>query len=273
MFAGKNIVITGAASGIGKSLVFRLLREKAVVWAWDRDAEGLKLAEKESRKIGGELYTRVVDVTDTASLEQATRETVQTAERIHIWVNNAGISGLGDFAAQSDSTFEKVLDVNLRAVVRGTRLALSHMEQMGAGTVVNMASVAGFVPAPYLAAYSASKHAVVGFTRALREELRLKSSSVRMVLVSPGFVDTGMLEPNSPLGFPPWLSWAVSDVETVSSDIVTALRRGKEEVMPTWNGRLMVEMHKWMPKATRRSARMLLTRSFRDFLLSRYTVG
>jgi short-subunit dehydrogenase len=93
------------------------------------------------------------------------------------------------------------------------------------------------------------------------------------MLASPGFVDTGMIERGAPLGFPQWLSWALADVDSTAKEILSALRRGRDEVFPTWNGRLMVEMHKWLPRATRRSARVLLTRSLRDFLLNRYTVA
>lgn len=274
MNAGKVYVITGAAGGIGRDLVKRLLAEKAVVWALDRSAEELEELSEGASREGAELRTLQVDVTDESQLRRALSRIVERDHRVNVWVNNAGVAGLGDFSKTDSDRFSEVISVNVGGVVSGTRIALEHMEAKGGGTIINMGSIAGFVPAPYLTAYSASKHAVVGFTRALREELRLKQSNVRLVLVSPGFVDTGMLNRGSDgLGFPEWLQWAVSPTSVVTDAILNALRTRQTEVVPTWNGRVMQKLHSFFPQTTRQSANLLLARSFRDWVLNRYTVG
>jgi len=273
VICGKAFVVTGAAGGIGRTLVQALLRQKAIVWAWDQDVEGLEHLRAEAAKVGGEIRVCSVDISKEENVRRAMEQAVTRDKRIHGWVNNAGISGLGDFEKMPAERFQKVFEVNVGGVVAGTRVALEHMEAKGAGVIVNMASVAGFVPAPYLTAYSASKHAVVGFTRALREELRIKQSPVRLVLVSPGFVDTPMLEKGSELGFPAWLNWTVGSAESVSQAIVKALRTGQEEVTPTWNGKLVRGLHTFFPRTTRRGANMFLAGSFKDWLLNRYQIG
>jgi short-subunit dehydrogenase len=274
LIAGKVFVVTGAAGGIGRNLVERLLEQKAVVWALDRTDAQLADLKRHAGRQGWELRTLAVDVSNEVALRAAGDVILARDKRCHVWVNNAGISGMGDFATQSPGDFERVLAVNIGGVIHGTRLALEWMSARGGGAIVNMGSVAGFVPAPYLAAYSASKHAVVGFTRALREELRLKQSNVRLILVSPGFVDTQLIQKGSQtLGFPEWLQWALSPPSVVTDAILAALRGKQDEVVPTWNGRLMQRLHGVFPQTTRRGANLLLARSFKDWLLNRYTVA
>ncbi len=270
---GRVFVVTGAAGGIGRDFVLRLLEQKAVVWAVDLSSAGLAALAEEASRMGGELRTRVIDVTQAAQVEAIVAAIEARDKRIYCWVNNAGTAGLGPFNDLDPKAFEKVLAVNLGGVVSGTRAALRHMEEHGGGTIINLGSVAGFVAAPYLSAYCASKHAVVGFTRALREELRIKCSNVRLVLISPGFVDTQMMAENPKYSFPDWLKWMCSPPKTVSDALFAALADGRDEVIATWNGKLMHHLHAVFPRTTRRGADLLLSRSFRDWLLNRYSLG
>lgn len=271
--AGKVFVVTGAAGGIGRDFVLRLLEQKAVVWALDLSTAGLRALADEASRMGGELRTLTTDVTSESQIAAAIATVEARDKRIYCWVNNAGTAGLGAFDTLETKAFEKVLAVNLGGVVLGTRAALAHMEAHGGGTIINLGSVAGFVAAPYLSAYCASKHAVVGFTRALREELRIKCSNVRLVLVSPGFVDTQMMAENPNYSFPDWLKWMCSPPKVVSDALFSALADGRDEVIATWNGKLMHHLHAIFPRTTRRGADLLLSRSFRDWLLNRYSLG
>jgi NAD(P)-dependent dehydrogenase (short-subunit alcohol dehydrogenase family) len=270
MFRGKIVVVTGAAGGIGRCLCERLLAEGATVCAWD--IRGLEPLLEKARQQAWDLYSQRIDVTQSTDVENAAREAVQRHRRIDYWFNNAGVAGLGGFLDTSADAFDKVVAINFRAVVLGTRVALKEFETLGAGTIINMASVAGHVAAPYMTAYSATKHAVVGFTRALQQELRLRDSPVKLFLVSPGFVDTDLIARGQRLGFPEWLSWALATPEKVVSEMLRAMARGKTEIFPTWNGRLMLHAHRLFPEATRRSSRLLLVRQLKDLVLNRYTV-
>jgi short-subunit dehydrogenase len=268
--AGKVFVVTGAAGGIGQALVKLLLERGAVVWAADRPGSDLSPLHEYASQNGFELKEVYFDLTDTKAIESGFRTIVEATPRLEAWINNAGLSGLGDFFKQPEAVFDRVMQVNLNALVQLTRLAASHMEKIGEGKILNIASVAGVVPAPYLVAYSTSKHAVIGFTRALREELRLKSSPVKLLLAAPGFVATPMIQDSKAIAFPEWLQWAVSTPHQVASELMSALMSGAEEVTPTWNGKLMQMLHSVFPKTTRRQARALLAPSFRDWLLGRY---
>lgn len=269
MFAGKQIVITGSAKGIGRSLAEKFLKARATVWSLDVDEKALAEFQDTAQKYGQDLHTLKVDLTQKEEFQTAVKTITEKAKAIDYWVNNAGVSGLGDFSTKTFEEFEKVIAINLNATVLGTRLALDHMEQVGRGTIVNMASVAGHISCPYLSAYCASKFAVVGFSLALREELYLKQVPVKICVVSPGFVDTEMLERKRPEGFPEWLGFLLSTPEAVADEIVKGLKRGKEDIYPTFNGRMMLRMGRLMPTLTTKSSRVLLSKSVKDLLFFR----
>lgn len=268
---GKVVVITGAAGGIGKALSQAFLSSGATVWALDQNTTALKRLEKEAEKYSEPIQTLKVDVSNYDDLQSALKEITDKTPAIHYWVNNAGVSGLGDFMEKSIEDFETILKINLNGVVIGTRLAIEHMEKLGRGTIVNVASVAGHISAPYLCAYSASKHGVVGFTRALRQELKLKDCPIKLLLVSPGFVDTQMIQKGTPAGFPEWLSSVLSTPEDVAHEMLKGITRDREEIFPTWNGKALLKMYRLFPTFTTRSSRILLAKSFKDLLLLRKT--
>jgi short-subunit dehydrogenase len=270
-FTGKSIVITGAAGGLGKELTLTFAKKGAAVFAWDINDAALKELSDTSDKWGYEIFTKKIDVTDERQIRDGMRDVLKKRNRLHYWINNVGISGKGSFDSLSLEDFQKIININLGSVVIGTRVALSYFEEQGAGTIINMASIAGIVPAPYLTAYCATKHGVVGFTRALQEELKLKASSVKLVLVNPGFVETPMLDSGS-IKFPDWLRWMVASPKTMVDALLIGLEKNRSEIFPTWNGWLLNYSYHWFPQTTKKSSTLLLTRSFRDWLLNRYTV-
>lgn len=268
---GKIVVITGAAGGIGRALSQAFLSSGATVWALDQNTNGLKQLEKEGEKYSEPIQTLKVDVSNYDDVKSAIKEITAKTPAIHYWINNAGVSGLGDFMEKPFEDFEATLKVNLNGVVIGTRLAIEHMEKLGRGTVVNVASVAGHMSAPYLCAYSASKHAVVGFTRALRQELKLKDCPIKLLLVSPGFVDTQMIQKGTKEGFPEWLSSVLSTPDDVAHEILKGVSKEQEEIFPTWNGKALLKMYRLFPAITTKSTKILLAKSFKDLLLLRKT--
>lgn len=270
-YAGRTAVVTGAASGMGRAFAEALLAKGAEVWAWDLQRDALADLEEWAKKRGFEVHAVGVDVTKPAHVDKGLADILAVRRRVEIWINNAGVGGQGSFRKQPAAAFRRVVEVNLHGVVTGTRAALAHMECMGGGVIVNMASVAGHIPSPFLTAYATTKHAVVGFTRSLREELRLECSGVRLVLVSPGFVETAMIRGDG-IAFPDWLKWAVAEPHDVVRQVLDGVARGEEEIYPTWNGKLMLGLDRWLPVARRQGAKLLLSRSFKDWLLNRYTV-
>src|SRR5262245_33923791 len=144
-YRGKVCIVTGAGAGIGKALSEALLRRGSVVYAWDVNQIALKAFAAEARKLGWELTTDVVDVTDPAQVRAARDRICADRRRVDFWFNNAGVASIRGFMEAGDEDFRRVVSVNLGGVVDGTRAALEIMEKQGAGTVINIASVAGFI--------------------------------------------------------------------------------------------------------------------------------
>lgn len=268
---GVRCIVTGAGSGIGRAFCEELLRAGATVGACDRDEGALASLVDLAERYGWECIALRADVTDERDLREVRDRFVTKTGGLDGWCNVAGIAETKAFQEQSSEMFDKVMQVNVGGVVYGTRVALETMEKQGSGFVVNVASVAGIVAAPFLSSYSTAKHAVVGFSRSLREELRLRDSPLRMVLVIPGFVSTPMLT-KAGITFPEWLRWALATPEAVAKDMIKGLEQGAEEIVATENGRWMLRANRLFPRWTARRSRVLLARSFTDLLLRRFLV-
>lgn len=270
MKMAKGAVVTGAAGGIGTSLCEELNKAGYLVWAIDQNELGLKTLAESFDKKGQKIFTRTVDITNEAAVTKLIEEIQSQSHHISVWVNNAGISGVGHFSKATTAAIKRVIDVNLTATLQNTRLILDRMEFQGDGVIVNVASVAGFVPAAYLAAYSASKHGVVGFTRALESELQMKHSGVRTLLVSPGFVDTAMVKEEK-FSFPEWLRFSLAKPQVVSKAVVRAIQTEKREIFPSWNGKLLLVVGKFVPGLRKQGTKLLNARSFKDYILNRFS--
>jgi NAD(P)-dependent dehydrogenase (short-subunit alcohol dehydrogenase family) len=190
-FKDKVIVLTGAGSGIGKALAERLGREQGVIVVTDRDGESARVVADNISRSGGKAESATLDVVDADAVQRQVDETVRKHGRLDYIFNNAGI---GILAEAKDHTLEDwncTLDVNLRGVIHGVHAAYPVMMRQGFGHIVNIASLAGLIPAPNNIAYTASKYAVVGLTAVLRVEA--EAYGVKVSAVCPGYVDTPIL--------------------------------------------------------------------------------
>lgn len=188
--AGKRALVTGASRGIGRAIAFRLAEEGAHVGLGvRRESDGDSVA-REIREAGGEATPVWLDVTDPSSVATGVERAARPNRRLDILVNNAGISGLTplDGDARSDEVWERILDVNLTGTWRVCRAALPFFAD--GGRIVNLSSVVGRFGVPKYAAYSASKHALIGLTRSLALELAPRQITVNAVC--PGWVATEM---------------------------------------------------------------------------------
>jgi NAD(P)-dependent dehydrogenase (short-subunit alcohol dehydrogenase family) len=161
------VAITGGARGIGRTTAETLTRQGARVAIGDLDAE---LTERVAGEIGGDTVGLPLDVTNLESFERFLDEVESRLGPLDVLVNNAGIMPLGDFAEEDEATTTRILDINVRGVITGTRSAIRRMRPRRTGHVVNIASMAGKVGIPGGATYVASKHAVVGLTAAVAAE-------------------------------------------------------------------------------------------------------
>jgi NAD(P)-dependent dehydrogenase (short-subunit alcohol dehydrogenase family) len=182
---GKVVAITGGARGIGKATATALVRKGCRVAIGDLD---LPLAEQTAAELGGGTVALPVDVTDRASFTAFLDEAERQLGPIDVIVNNAGIMPVTPFVEESEDSVRRQIDINLHGVITGTQLAIERMRPRGSGHIVNIASQAGKGGVPGIATYSATKHAVVGLSEAVRGELR--GSGVEVACVMPTLVNT-----------------------------------------------------------------------------------
>ncbi|HEX4534893.1 MAG TPA: SDR family oxidoreductase [Rhizomicrobium sp.] len=185
--AGKHAVITGGSRGIGAATARALAAAGARVTLMGRDQDALKKVS--SAIVDSEIA--ICDVTDAASVTSAF-EAAHKRGPISILVNNAGIAASAPFLKTDDQMLERMFATNVMSAFRCTRAALPDMLAGGWGRVINIASIAGLKGARYISAYVASKHAMVGMTRALAAETAGKNITVNAVC--PGYVDTEMTD-------------------------------------------------------------------------------
>jgi NAD(P)-dependent dehydrogenase (short-subunit alcohol dehydrogenase family) len=183
---GRKALVTGASRGIGRAIALAFASEGADVVLGARSRPSLDALVKEIAGQGGRASAVSLDVTDQGSVDRAKKE----IGSVQILVNNAGIAGSIKVLAMDDAHWQSHLDVNLTGAFRVTRAFLPEMVEARWGRVINIASTAGKVGFQYTAAYCASKHGLVGFTRALA--LEMAPHQVTVNAICPGFVRTEM---------------------------------------------------------------------------------
>jgi NAD(P)-dependent dehydrogenase (short-subunit alcohol dehydrogenase family) len=185
---GKLALVTGAGSGIGRETALACARRGADLVICDVNASGLTETETGARDLGRQVLARQVDVADRAQMQEFAAAVHQQVAAVDLLVNNAGV-GLGaSFLETPLEDWDWIVPINVMGVVHGCHLFVPAMVQCGSGHVVNLASAAGFFPNPSLAAYSATKFAVLGLSEALRVELR--PAGVGVTAVCPGLINT-----------------------------------------------------------------------------------
>lgn len=191
-FGGQLVLVTGAASGIGRATAFAFAEAGARVVAVDRDAEGAARTAEMARLIGApEAWGEVVDVSDEQAMEKLAEKVAAEYGVVDVLVNNAGIGMSGSFLETTSEDWKKVLDVNLWGVIHGCRVFGRQMADRGqGGHIVNTASAAAFQPSRVLPAYSASKAAVLMLSACLRAELA--GQGIGVTAMCPGLVNTGI---------------------------------------------------------------------------------
>lgn len=186
---GRVIAVTGAGRGIGRAVADTLARSGALVAIGDIDEAAARTAAQEvSRSTGAVAEGFALDVTDAASFASFLDRAEARFGPVDVLVNNAGIMWVGPFADEPERTALRQFDVNLHGVLRGTKLAAPRMRARGSGHIVNIASAASRIAPMGEATYAATKHAVHGYSAAVRAELR--GSGVQLSVVMPGVVDT-----------------------------------------------------------------------------------
>lgn len=188
----ERIVITGGGSGLGRALALEYARAGWRVAVLDRDAPGAETVAGEIEAAGGKALALACDVTNAVAVGRTSARVRRAWGGLDLLVNNAGIAGSGTVADTPAEDWRRIMEVNFFGIVTVCQAFLPAMLRAGAGHVVNVSSAAGFVSAPGMAAYNASKAAVISLSESLRAELA--PHGIGVSVVCPSFFRTNLLE-------------------------------------------------------------------------------
>ena len=195
---GQTAVVTGAATGIGKAIAIRLANAGARIAVADRDITRAEIVAAGLIHVAaGAHFAVAVEIADSSSVQAAAKIVFERASKIEILVNNAGIAGIAaPLWEQPEDDWDRVIAVNLKGTVNWCRAVIQQMRQRQYGRIVNIASIAGKEGNPNMTAYSASKAAVIGFTKSFAKEVAKEGVCVNAV--SPAVVQTEILDQITP---------------------------------------------------------------------------
>jgi short-subunit dehydrogenase len=188
-WAGRTALVTGSASGIGRALAAAIIERGGRVWLCDRDA--LRVREA-AAALGPSAVARVLDVTNADAFSSVVDELFHLEGKLDAIFNNAGMGAAGEVRDVSVETWRRLFEVNVIGVVNGINAVYPRMIAQGFGAIVNTASGAGLAPRPGMAAYAASKHAIVGLSVSMRAEAR--AYGVDVSVVCPGYIKTEIMK-------------------------------------------------------------------------------
>jgi short-subunit dehydrogenase len=243
---GKVVVITGASMGIGEALAKLFVEEGASVALLSRNASR---AEAARQRVGHADRTMALacDVRKREDIDRALAATIQKFARVDVWVNNAGVGIRDTVADMQPSAVQDLLETNFLGVIACTQTVVPAMRRTGGGTIINISSVAGHIPVPFMSLYCASKFALNALGKGARIELR--RDKIAVLTVCPGYVATdfgehlvasrkGTVRPQSVGGI---------TAERVARATYRGYRRHKREVVVPWSMIPVIKLYQLFP--------------------------
>jgi short-subunit dehydrogenase len=248
-FEHKVIVITGASSGFGKGVARVLAQGGASLVLAARRGELLEELALECMNHGGMAIAVPTDVSKEEEVARLAQAALDNFGRIDIWINDAGVGALGRFEDIPLVDHVQVIATNLMGTIYGSHYAMRHFRAQQSGTLINLASALGKIPAPYYASYTASKYAIVGLDASLRQELsETKAKNIHVCTVLPMAMDTPFFEHaanytgHEARPIPP-----LYDAQKVVDAIVDLVTTPRDEVIVGGVGVVMSALHSVMP--------------------------
>ncbi|GGB49081.1 SDR family oxidoreductase [Shewanella inventionis] len=188
--SSKNVVITGAASGLGKALAIKWATQQAHVCIVDINQQAGEQVCQQITALGGKAFFIHCDITNTASIQALIKQLTSYWQTIDILINNAGVASADKIEAEPLAQWRWVMEINLFGIVNMCQQFVPIFKQQGGGTILNVASQAGLTPIPFMSSYNASKAAVVSLSETLR--LELADDNINVSVLCPGFFKTNL---------------------------------------------------------------------------------
>ena len=266
--AESRLLITGASQGIGRALAVAAARRGGKVLAAARSDELLRGLAEEVRRGGGTLETVRADVTSAADRRAMAEAAVRCFGGLDVLVNNAGIGATGHFAEAGPERLRRIMEVNFFGLTETTRACLPLLRKGNRPAVLNISSIAGKRGIPARSEYSASKFAVQGFSEALRAEVA--KDGIDVLVVCPGLTQTNfsqnMLEQKARMQLDHMRGMTADEA---ARQVLRALRKGRDETVLTFKGKLIVWVSRFLPWLADRIARRKVLSLFKDEIAAR----
>ena len=193
-YQNKNVLITGAASGIGRLMAEKIGALGGKLILWDVNAEGLAETKSALEGKGVTVHAYTCDLSSKDAIKAVAKQTLEDCERVDILFNNAGIVSGNNILDIKEESIVRTFDVNVLALFWTTRAFLPGMMERGMGHIITTASAGGICGTAKMTDYCASKFAAIGFDESLRVELKRSNSPVRTTVICPFYISTGMFE-------------------------------------------------------------------------------
>lgn len=193
-FKGKNILITGAASGIGRLMAIMIAHEEGQLILWDINENNLELVKKEIDSIGSKSFCYTCDVSKKEMVFDTAEKVLKEVGAIDILINNAGVVVGKNFSEYTSEEIEFTVNVNLMSRFWILQAFLPHMKKANHGHIVTIASAGGIIGTAKLSVYAATKFADFGFDESLRAEFKKSNTKIKTTVICPYFIDTGMFK-------------------------------------------------------------------------------
>ncbi|MGF7047108.1 short-subunit dehydrogenase [Paenibacillus sp. DS2015] len=244
MMKDKVIVITGASSGIGALTAKLLSKQGAIPILIARSQDKL---EAVANQLSGQYGLMVMDVTKQDQVQQVMKDIIHKYGRIDVLLNNAGYGKFESIVDMPAEHYNDMMDVNYMGTVRCTKAVLSHMLDRGGGHIVNVASIAAKIGTAKSTAYTATKHAVYGFSNSLRQELR--GTGITVSTVNPGPIDTPFFELADPTGgYVNNIRWFMMKPDLVARKMVKLMEKKQEEINLPWLAAVGIGLYQLCPR-------------------------